>query len=338
MSKLSEIVERKFIESFDINEWEIETDTGWEDISSIHKTIEYEEWEIETQDGFSLIGADTHIIFDENFQEIFLKDCVKGNSIITKNGTSEVKYCRKLQSSSNMYDITVDSNNHRFYTNGILSHNTEAFRAFIIWYILFNDYKTISVVADKEKTANEIIGKIQLSYQQLPIWMQLGVEEFNKGSIILENGSRVFASATSSSSLVGFTVHIIIIDEAALIENWDDFYGAVRPTISAGKETKLIMASTPRGLNHYYEFFQGSDLGEGEKKNTNGFKAFFIPWDRVPGRDEKWKEQELASMNYNYAKFDQEYNCIAGNSMITLRDKITGEIKKLTIEEAYSIM
>jgi hypothetical protein len=202
--------------------------------------------------------------------------------------------------------IQVDNNSHLFLCGNSLipTHNTEALRAFLIHYILFNDYKTVAIVANMESTANEIVGKIELSYQHLPHWLQHGILEFNKGSFILDNQSRIFASATSSNSLRGYTCHIVVVDEAAHIEKWEEFYAAIGPTISAGTSTKLIMASTPNGLNHYYEFWEGSSL----RKGTNNFHSFFVTWDMVPGRDEAWKEQILKSTNYNYEKFDQEYN------------------------------
>ena len=185
------------------------------------------------------------------------------------------------------------------------SGKTETLRAFLIWYILFNDFKTVAIVANKLETAMEIIGKLQISYQNLPLWLQLGVTEFNKGSFVLENNSRLFASATSADALRGYTCHIIVIDEAAHIENWDEFYGAVSPTISAGKSTKLIMVSTPKGLNHFYEFYEGSSLG----KKTNSFQATFVPWYNVPGRDEQWQQEQLELINFDMIKFDQEFNC-----------------------------
>lgn len=222
------------------------------------------------------------------------------------------------------------------------SGKTETLRAFLIWYILFNDYKTVAIVANKLDTAMEIIGKLQISYQNLPLWLQLGVTEFNKGSFVLENNSRLFASATSADALRGYTCHIIVIDEAAHIENWDEFYGAVSPTISAGKSTKLIMVSTPNGLNHFYEFFDGSSLG----RKTNSFQATFVKWDDVPGRDEQWQREILELINFDMVKFDQEYNCSFIGSSGTLINggrlqiikmdvkKPIHEIEKLKIYEA----
>jgi hypothetical protein len=208
------------------------------------------------------------------------------------------------------------------------SGKTETLRAFLIWYILFNDYKTVAIVANKLDTAMEIIGKLQISYQNLPLWLQLGVTEFNKGSFVLENNSRLFASATSADALRGYTCHIIVIDEAAHIENWDECYGAVSPTISAGKSTKLVMVSTPKGLNHFYEFYEGSSLG----RKTNGFNATFVPWYNVPGRDEEWQRMQLELMNFDMVKFDQEFNCSFIGSSGTLINGARLQILKTDIK------
>jgi hypothetical protein len=214
------------------------------------------------------------------------------------------------------------------------SGKTETLRAFLIWYILFNDFKTVAIVANKLDTAMEIIGKLQISYQNLPLWLQLGVTEFNKGSFVLENNSRLFASATSADALRGYTCHIIVIDEAAHIENWDEFYGAVSPTISAGKSTKLIMVSTPKGLNHFYEFFEGSSLG----RRTNSFKATFVPWNMVPGRDEIWQQEMLELINFDMIKFDQEFNCSFIGSSGTLINGARLQMLKMDVKAPIHVI
>ena len=115
--------DRKFIDTIELDEWEVETDTGWSDIKAIGKTIEYDEWILET-DNLELICADTHIVFDELFNEIFVKDLKIGDKIVTKHGTELVKMCYKSDKKSNMFDLQLEDTNHRFYTNDILSHNS----------------------------------------------------------------------------------------------------------------------------------------------------------------------------------------------------------------------
>lgn len=182
------------------------------------------------------------------------------------------------------------------------SGKTETVRAFILHYLLFNKHKTIGLLANKAATAREILGKIQVAYQHLPAWLQQGVGTFNKGKFELENGSRVIAEATSSDAIRGYTLNALVLDETAFIENFDEFYSSVYPTISEDENAKLIMISTPNGLNHFYKFWVDAIEGRNE------FRHFKITWDQVPGRDEKWRKRTLAGMSFDQARFDQEMN------------------------------
>ena len=173
--------------------------------------------------------------------------------------------------------------------------------AFILWYTIFHPEKTVALLANKGETAREILQRIQLAYQYLPAWLQQGVKEFRAGAIVFENNSRVIAAATSSDAIRGYSINLLFIDEAAFIENWDTFFTSVYPTISSGKESKIILVSTPNGLNHFYAIWQNAI----EKKNN--YQAIKVSYERVPGRDEKWKTDTLASMNFNTEKFEQEY-------------------------------
>lgn len=172
---------------------------------------------------------------------------------------------------------------------------------YILWYILFHPEKTVALLANKGDTAREILTKIQLAYQHLPKWIQHGVVEWNKGSFVLENGSRVLATATSSDNIRGYTINLLFIDEAAHIENWDDFFASVFPTISSGQSSKTVLVSTPKGLNHFYKIWVDSIEGR------NSYKRVMVTYDKIPGRDEKWKNETLAAMGFDQDKFAQEH-------------------------------
>jgi hypothetical protein len=173
--------------------------------------------------------------------------------------------------------------------------------AFILWYTIFHPEKTVALLANKGETAREILQRIQLSYQYLPNWLQQGIKEFRAGAIVFENNSRVIAAATSSDAIRGYSINLLFIDEAAFIENWDTFFTSVYPTISSGKESKIILVSTPNGLNHFYAIWQNAI----EKRNN--YIPIKVSYERVPGRDQKWREETLSSMNFNIEKFEQEY-------------------------------
>jgi len=174
---------------------------------------------------------------------------------------------------------------------------------FILWYILFNAEKTVALLANKGDTAREILGKIQLAYQHLPKWLQQGILEWNKGSFELENNSRVIAAATSSDAIRGYAINLLFIDEAAFIQNWDEFFTSVYPTISSGQETKVALVSTPNGLNHFYSIWINAIEGR------NNYKHIRVTWKDVPGRNEKWKQDTLSAMNFDIEKFAQEHEC-----------------------------
>jgi hypothetical protein len=181
------------------------------------------------------------------------------------------------------------------------SGKTTAITVFVLWYIIFNPNVTVAILANKAETAREILGRVQLAYEHLPKWLQQGVVEWNKGSFVLENGSRVIAAATSSNNIRGFSINLLIIDEAAFIDKWDEFFTSVFPTISSGLSTKIVLVSTVNGLNHFHKITSLARQGK------NGYNLISVDWRAVPGRGEKWREVTLAGMNFNHDKFAQEY-------------------------------
>lgn len=174
---------------------------------------------------------------------------------------------------------------------------------FFLWYVLFNDNKVCAIMANKAPIAQEILGRVKLMYENLPLWIQQGIVEWNKRSITLENGSRILAAATSSSAIRGYSLSLVFLDEFAHVPNniADEFFTSIYPTISSGKETKILIASTPKGLNHYYKFWTEAET------DANDFVPIFYEWFRMPGRDAAWlKEQERA---LGPMKFRQEVLC-----------------------------
>lgn len=173
----------------------------------------------------------------------------------------------------------------------------------ILHYVLFSDHKTVALLANKGDAAREILDRIKIAYEALPKWLQQGVLEWNKGSVEFENGCKIIASATSSSAIRGKSISFLYIDETAFVENWDEFFASVFPTISSGNTTKILLTSTPNGLNHFYKTCEGAE------QNTNGYQFVKVMWYDVPGRDDAWKKETLAAMDYDYEKFSQEFEC-----------------------------
>jgi len=175
--------------------------------------------------------------------------------------------------------------------------------AVILHYILFNEFKTVAILANKGDAAREVLARIKLAYEALPKWLQQGIEEWNKGNIALENGCQVLAGTTTSSAIRGKSIALLYLDEVAFIEGYDEFFASVYPTISSGESTKLLMTSTPNGLNHFWKTCKGAEEG------TNGYEFVKVMWTDVPGRDEKWMNETLEALDFDMDKFNQEYCC-----------------------------
>ena len=184
--------------------------------------------------------------------------------------------------------------------------------AYLLWRVLFTEQYNVAILANKRSQAIDILGRIQTMYEHLPKWMQQGIVEWNKGSIKLENGSEIIASSTSSSAIRGTTQNIIYLDEFAFVPNniQEEFFTSVFPTISSGKTSKVIITSTPNGMNLFYKLWVDSEEGR------NDYERVEIHWSDVPGRDDKWREDTIR--NTSEEQFRQEFECEFLGSMNTL--------------------
>jgi hypothetical protein len=175
--------------------------------------------------------------------------------------------------------------------------------SYILWTVLFGPMQNIAILANKASTARDILAKLQLAYEHIPLWMQQGIVSWNKGSIELENGSKVIANATASSAARGSTYNIIFLDEFAFVPKniAEDFITSVYPTVSSGKTTKVIMVSTPNGMNLFYKYWTDAVNGR------NLYKPIEAHWSVVPGRDQEWADDQIKQLGQD--KFDQEFGC-----------------------------
>ena len=175
--------------------------------------------------------------------------------------------------------------------------------SYILYYVLFNSNMNVAILANKASTARDILSRLQLAYENLPKWLQQGVMSWNKGSLDLENGSRVVASSTSSSAVRGGSYNMIFLDEFAFVPNTvaEDFFSSVYPTISSGKSTKVIIVSTPNGMNLFYKLWVDAE------NKRNSYNIIDVHWSEVPGRDAKWREETIA--NTSEEQFRREFEC-----------------------------
>lgn len=219
-----------------------------------------------------------------------------------------------------LYDFQEDmlqvmiSNRYSIHKLPRQSGKTSSVVALMLWYTLFHENYKIAILANRKEQSQEILSRYQLAYENLPHWLQQGVEEWNKRSIKLENGSMIAADATTGSAARGTSRNMIYLDEFAFVDNnlQDEFFASAFPVISSGKTTKVIMTSTPHGLNQFYKLWSDAE------KNKSEFAPFAIEWSDVPGRDEEWREKQIAIMGPE--KFRQEFNTEFIGSSNTLID------------------
>jgi hypothetical protein len=184
--------------------------------------------------------------------------------------------------------------------------------SYLLHYLIFNDSVNVGILANKAATARELLGRLATAYENLPKWMQQGVLVWNRGSIELENGSKILAASTSASAVRGMSFNILFLDEFAFVPNHiaDSFFASVYPTITSGKNTKVIIVSTPHGMNHFYRMWHDAERSRNEYVPTD------VHWSEVPGRDDEWRKQTIA--NTSDQQFKIEFECEFLGSVDTL--------------------
>jgi len=194
--------------------------------------------------------------------------------------------------------------------------------SYLLHYALFNPSVNIAILANKAATARDLLGRLQLAYEHLPQWLQQGVMSWNKGSLELENGSKILASSTSASAVRGGSYNIIFLDEFAYVPSnvAEQFFSSVYPTISSGKSTKVMIVSTPHGMNMFYKIWTEAE------EQRNSYIPIEVHWSEVPGRDEKWKKETIS--NTSEQQFNTEFECEFLGSIDTLISPST--LRRLT--------
>lgn len=199
--------------------------------------------------------------------------------------------------------------------------------AFLLHTILFQENYNLAVLAHKGAAANGILGRLKLAYENLPPWLQQGIVEWNKGNIELENGSKIAAFATSADGLRSGSYDMILLDEFAFVASniADDFFTSTYPVISAGTKTKIIVISTPKGMNHFYEMWEKARL------KKSGFVPVEVHWSAVPGRDQKWKEETIR--NTSEEQFQQEFETeFLGSSSTLISGTMLKKLLSLSVD------
>lgn len=202
--------------------------------------------------------------------------------------------------------ITVDSENSLYLAGKsyIPTHNTTMLTIYALWLTTFFEHQQVVIVANKEKTAQEILSRIKLAYEELPNWIKPSTTGWGKQEVSFDNGSGIKISATSSDAIRGMAVSALLIDEQAFIDNhiMQAFWSAVLPTISSSKKAKVLICSTPNGVGNLFH-----ELWTKSQENMKDWGSLMVKWFEVPGKDEEWARQERIALGDDL--FEQEYEC-----------------------------
>lgn len=318
--------EEKLIKSFKLNGISVANENGWTNATHIHLTKPFEIYKLKLENGLTLECADEHIVFTKGYKEKWVKDLTINDYVITEYGPSKVVSVERTGQFINMCDMTVDNDRHSYYTNGILSHNTTTSSVFMLHYILFNVDKNALVLGNKRKTAVEILDKAKKIYLELPYFLKPGIYKWNEGEIVLDNGCRLMAEATTINSGISFTFHCVLADEFAHIQPniMDKFYNNLFPTITAGK-ARFMITSTQNGYNLFYRLYKAAEAGVSE------YAPFKTDWYEVPEynpdkkcwekRDEKWHQLQVANYGSEEA-FNKQFGTnfdVSANTLISMK-------------------
>lgn len=321
-------MKNKFKEIYNVDDYEILTDSGWNDIDFVCKTKKYNMWFIKLEDGKELLCANDHILFSNN-KEVYVKNLKIGDYVdIIDNKQSKVIKCKCLNYKENMYDVQVKG--EKYFSNNILSHNTTIMSIYILWFSIFHSNKNIGIVSNKETSAKMILLRIKKMYESLPMWLKPGVTEYSKTFTSFDNNTRIIISATSADAFRSETINILCADEFAFVPSFqaEEFWAANYPTISASKESKIILISTPNGLfNIFHRIWTHS------RNKLNTFTNTKISWEIVPGRNRKWADEQIK--NLGQQKFNQEFACIGKNTILEVYDTLTNKIIKVKAKKLY---
>lgn len=317
-------INKKFNVSLKISKLNIKVWDGaiWKPIRYIHQTFFDQVYEVVTVKGLTLKCSDEHPIIDHKNEIVFAKDLVEGYQIKTSEGNQAVREIIIHNKFESMYDISLGCEERTFLTNGILSHNTTTVNGVLLHQSIFQPDISIAILANKGDTARKVLARLKFMYEELPWWMQPGIRVWNKGDIELSNNSRIITGSSSESSIRGDSVNILYLDEFAHLDNAEEFYQSVYPVISSGRTTKIIITSTPNGLNLFYKIFNDAKL----KKNKYFCRE--VHWSDHPERDERWFDEQCNNLTSRQVK--QEILCeflgssntlISGAALTSLTEK-----------------
>lgn len=342
----------KTIEEVNLSNIEILTDTGYKELSHLMISKPFEQYIIKLENGYELNCADEHILFDRNFNEVYVKDLNIGDYVQTDQGLKKIISIDINNTKVSMCDTTVNDNNHRFYSNGILSHNSTTTAIYCLWVILFNSDKSGLVLSKSGPAGLDLIKKIKDMYLYLPYHLKIGTMKWNQSEISFDNNSSISTESFSPTAGLGKTINFLILDEFAWCPPNDVelFYNNIIPTVTTISDSNVCIMSTQNGFNLFYKLWKGAI------EKTNIYAPFKVDWHQVPQfntkthqwekRTEKWKEEMIGVLGskeafyYQYGtQFSASDKCLVSRERIAeLRDgAILWENRMEELYEIYNL-
>ena len=342
----------KTIEEVNLSNIEILTDTGYKELSHLMISKPFEQYIIKLENGYELNCADEHILFDRNFNEVYVKDLNIGDYVQTDQGLKKIISIDINKTKVSMCDTTVNDNNHRFYSNGILSHNSTTTAIYCLWVILFNSDKSGLVLSKSGPAGLDLIKKIKDMYLYLPYHLKIGTMKWNQSEISFDNNSSISTESFSPTAGLGKTINFLILDEFAWCPPNDVelFYNNIIPTVTTISDSNVCIMSTQNGFNLFYKLWKGAI------EKTNIYAPFKVDWHQVPQfntkthqwekRTEKWKEEMIGVLGskeafyYQYGtQFSASDKCLVSRERIAeLRDgAILWENRTEELYEIYNL-
>lgn len=284
----------KTIEEISLEEIEILTDTGYKELSHIMTTKPFDIYTIKLENGYELDCADEHIVFDKDYNEIYVKDIIIGDNIQTDQGLQKVISIKHSSTKISMCDTTVNDGNHRFYSNGILSHNSTTTAIYCLWVILFNTDKTGLILSKSGPAGADLIKKIKDMYLYLPYYLKIGTMKWNQGEISFDNNSSISTEAFSPTAGLGKTINFLILDEFAWCppNEVELFYNNIIPTVTTISDSNVCIMSTQNGFNLFYKLWKAAI------EHKNMYAPFKVDWQQVPQFNTKTKKWEKRTQEW----------------------------------------
>ena len=199
--------------------------------------------------------------------------------------------------------------------------------AYSVWLMTFFSDKNILIISITQETAKEIVTKVRFANDNLPAWLKVACVEDNRLSLRLKNGSAIKAVSSAGTAGRSAALSLLIIDEAAFIDNIEEIWLSAQYTLSTGG--RAIVLSTPNGVgNFFHKTWVAAEAGENE------FNTIKLPWHLHPERDQAWRDKQTELSGIKGAA--QECDCLWGESTISVRDKISGKEFNISLERLYS--